>query len=125
MNRWGAVDEVFAYRDRLWPESLPELPLGRLLIYFPDAQLSDGAAEAASEGFFDVHNAPPWGSWVAYFEDRASESPYSSYLLAWVPETLVALAAAGIDVNPEQCIVWLDDAPVALREVIPCVLEAG
>jgi hypothetical protein len=31
---------------------------GRLLVYFPDADLFDGAAEVASRGFFDVHNAP-------------------------------------------------------------------
>jgi hypothetical protein len=33
---------------------------GRLLAYFPDDDLSDGAAEAETNGFFDVHNTPPW-----------------------------------------------------------------
>jgi hypothetical protein len=32
---------------------------GRLLAYFPDADLSDGAAEVESRGFFDVYNTPP------------------------------------------------------------------
>ena len=41
-NRWDAVDQVAAYRDGLRAESMPErLPPGRLLIYFPDAELTD------------------------------------------------------------------------------------
>lgn len=37
---------------------------GRLLAYFPDDNLTDGAAEEDSEGFFDVHNVPPCDTWV-------------------------------------------------------------
>lgn len=33
---------------------------GRLLLYWPDQSLADGAAEYASIGFFDVDNTPPW-----------------------------------------------------------------
>jgi hypothetical protein len=37
---------------------------GRLMVYFPDAALADGAAEVQSRGFFDVHNTPPWDTWI-------------------------------------------------------------
>jgi hypothetical protein len=92
---------------------------GRLLVYFPDADLSDGAAEVESGGFFDVCNVPPWDTWVAFFQDaeHADES-YARYLIAWVPPALVELATAGIEVNPEGCIAWLDDTRCAIRPVL-------
>jgi hypothetical protein len=86
------------------------------LVYFPDDDLADGAAEAESEGFFDVHNAPPWDTWVAMVEDEASGQP-RPYLLSWVPPAFLELAQAGISVNPEECIRWLDDADVAMRQI--------
>jgi hypothetical protein len=89
-----------------------------LLVYHPDANLADGAAELESRGFFDVHNAPPWGTWIGFFDDRRPDHSFSCYLLAWVPEALVAAAGAGIDVNPEACIVWFADANVTLRSVV-------
>ena len=72
----------------------------------------------ASEGFFDVHDAPPWGTWVGYFEDSGPGPDRKSYLLEWVPERLVDLANAGIDVNPVQCIAWLSDVQVEVRSII-------
>jgi hypothetical protein len=71
---------------------------GRLLIYVPVENLADGAAEYASKRYFDVENAPPWDTWVAY-SDRT--------LLSWVPAELIALVQQGIDVNPEECIRWM------------------
>jgi hypothetical protein len=61
-----------------------------VLVYFPDDDLADGAAEVESEGFFDVHNAPPWDTWLTMVEDtgRSEKNPY---LLAWVPNELVRL----------------------------------
>jgi len=87
---------------------------GRLLLYFPDDDLADGAAETASNGFFDLHNTPPWDTWVALFDFRFLEDEEkepggrTSYLIAWVPSPLIALAGRGIDVNPGGCIAWLD-----------------
>jgi hypothetical protein len=72
---------------------------GRLLLYFPVENLADGAAQVASNGFFDVDNIPPWDTWVHY-SDRT--------LVSWVPQILIPLAQAGIDVNPEECIRWSD-----------------
>jgi hypothetical protein len=90
---------------------------GRLLVYFPDDDLADGAAEAESDGFFDVHNAPPWDTWVGIFEDskRQERNPY---LLSWVPPAFVDRAQRGIDVNPEECILWLNDCDVVVRQLL-------
>lgn len=95
----------------------PDMFGGRLLVYFPDADLADCAAMAESEGFFDEHNVPPWDTWISFFDDKSpSGRGYDRYLLAYVPHELIGHVARGIRVNPEECIVWLDDAEVALRE---------
>lgn len=97
-------------------ESMPDLRGGRLMVYFPDADLCDGAAEIESEGFFDLYNTPPWDTWVLYCTDRRPDSlSCEAYLLAYVPAPLVDLANVGIIVNPEQCIQWLSDTDVTLR----------
>jgi hypothetical protein len=94
----------------------PSLGGGRLVVYFPDDDLADGAAEVQSRGFFDTYNAPPWDTWVAMVEDGPADRP-RPYLVSWVPPELVALAQSGIDVNPERCIRWLADADVVMRDV--------
>jgi hypothetical protein len=97
-----------------------DLQGGRLLVYFPDAELSDGAAEAESGGFFDVFNAPPWSTWVAFAEDEGVDLDNFKrrYLVSYVPPVFLDACAAGIEVNPEECIVWLEDADVALRDLL-------
>lgn len=74
---------------------------GKLLLYAPDENLFDGAAEYSSRGFFDVDNIPPWDTWICLFEE---------YVLSWVPPQLLDLANAGIEVNPEQCILWAPES---------------
>jgi hypothetical protein len=85
-----------------------DLAGGRLLVYFPDDDLSDGAAEAETRGFFDVNNAPPWATWVGIFRDE--ENGGSDYLISWVPASLVDIVERGIAVNPEECIRWPGEA---------------
>jgi hypothetical protein len=87
----------------------------------PDQNLCDGASESATKGFFDVDNIPPWDFWVGYFVeaielDRPSYRGVREYLASWIPPSLVPLAQAGIDVNPEACILWLDDWDCPLRD---------
>jgi hypothetical protein len=92
---------------------------GRLLAYFPDAELFDGAALAATQGFFDLHSAPPWATWVGYFEEEAdSDSAYVKYLLAWVPERLIECATAGIAVDCTQSIQWVEDTRLEIRWIL-------
>jgi hypothetical protein len=90
---------------------------GRLLVYFPDENLFDGAAELESRGFFDVDNAPPWDTWVGLFHGKWNAfSSSSDHLISWVPPTFIDLVDRGIYVNPEQCICWLDDTDLAVAE---------
>ena len=93
----------------------PDLEGGRLLTYFPDADLCDGAAELETDNFFDVFNCPPWDTWVGFFNDNLGDASYGRYLLAYVPEQLVPLVESGILVNPEECIMWLTNSDVKLK----------
>jgi hypothetical protein len=72
---------------------------GKLLLYIPCENVSDGASRYASNGFFDLYDCPPWDTWLQY-SDRT--------LISWVPEILFPLAQAGIDANPVECIKWAD-----------------
>ncbi len=106
-------------RSACSPASHAEVPLrsleeGRLLAYQPDMDLACGAAQAASRGFFDVDNAPPWDTWVAMVQESGADA--IPYLVSWVPRQFVSLAQKGIEVNPECCIVWLEDAGVELAK---------
>jgi hypothetical protein len=101
-----AVWSVCRFRESMLAGASGEGEDGRLLVYFPDAELSDGAAEKASKGFFDVYNCPPWDTFVAFHEAPASVS-FGNTVVAWVPSALVAVADRGVSVNPEQCIQWL------------------
>jgi len=108
-------------------DEFTELEGGRLMVYFPDANLCAGAAEQESRGFFDVENTPPWDTWVALGMDRkpVGDSAYQIYLVAWVPSMFVDLAAAGIEANPEKCINWVDQANItALDELLVHPLTA-
>lgn len=90
---------------------------GRLLVYFPDANLADGAAEVESRGFFDVDNAPPWDTWIALADEGPdADISWRQYVVAWVPPSLLPCAADGIAVNPEECIAWLDERAVRARD---------
>jgi hypothetical protein len=86
---------------------------GRLLFYNPYENLSDGAAEAETSGFFDADNCPAWETWVHFVYSSQDESDHlwwhRAYLISWVPPQLVELVDKGINVNPEECIHWAED----------------
>lgn len=94
---------------------------GRLLVFFPDEETADGGAEAQTGGYFDIHNTPPWDTWVGFFDDL-HETPTGptmrSYLLAYVPAVFVPHVGRGIFVNPEECIQWLEDSETALAALV-------
>jgi hypothetical protein len=83
---------------------------GRLLVYYPDEELADGAAEEASGGFFDVENVPAWDTWVGLYQDERGED----YLVSWVPPSFREIVGEGIRVNPEECIHWISETDVPL-----------
>lgn len=123
-NRWNALHDVGALRRALLPRdhTVKEPSAGRFLVYFPDADLCDGAAAAASEDFFNDYNCPPFGTWIGYFDDTTDEGTaapdYSGYLVCWVPEQFLELAKAGVSANPEACIRWLDETDVRVRPAL-------
>jgi len=103
-----------AVRSAIPVRSIEELGSGRLLLYFPDANLADGAAEVETGGFFDVDNVPPWDTWIGLFRDESADISFVEYLVSWVPAEFVELVERGIYANPEDCILWLADSHVAL-----------
>jgi hypothetical protein len=101
-NRPVIVEALCAKRAELlrqcdaYPKFISsELAEGKLLIYGPDDNVDDGASQQQSRGYFDGKDAPPWDTWVCYF-DR--------HLISWVPPSLLELVQAGIATNPVDCI---------------------
>jgi hypothetical protein len=114
LRKWLCDD-----RARLDPEVRRALPVaarndladGDLLLYLPDQQLADGAAEQASDGFFDMDNTPPCDSWVALVREPRADRSSRDHLICYVLAELRGTAQRGIDANLEGCILWLRDAP--------------
>lgn len=94
---------------------------GRFLVYLPDLELFDGVAEAETSGFFDVHNTPPHDTWIAMVAGEENRRD-DDFLLSWVPPPFVDLVNDGIEVNPEECILWLEDLD---HPIVPVVREFG
>jgi hypothetical protein len=115
-SRHEVVDSVCRARHIAlgWPRPRPitDLAGGRLLAYEPDVNLADGAAMVATGGYLDVDNVPPWDTWVDYVD----EVDGASYLVSWVPPSFVESVSDGVEANPEQCIWWLDEGPMAFGE---------
>lgn len=115
-SRADVVDSVLHQRSQLLSHRPPGggadgSSAGRLLVYFPDANLCDGAAMEASRDFFDTDNTPPWDTWVGlvHTTNHRYNASFATALICWVPEALAADADAGVRVNPEECILWLDE----------------
>lgn len=94
----------------------PRTPLvgGCLLIYDYNASTSDGAANLATQGFINDDNEPAWDTWIAYvMGDPVNGSryyhPFDSYLLSWVPDSLVEVVQHGMDCNSDVCQHWITD----------------
>jgi hypothetical protein len=105
-DRAATVEELCHRRAELLRDvgAYPEvedfdLANGKLLRYEPDYNVSDGAAQDITQGYFDLNDTPPWDTWVCFIQPS---------LISYVPEPLVSLAQSGIDVNPVDCIGWID-----------------
>ena len=102
--RHDAVDTLIKVRSSLLQSQygsqnlpFPDADEGKVLIYTPSENVSDGTSEYSSNGFFNENDAPPWDTWFHY-SDRQ--------LLSWIPAGFVPFAQKGIDVNMVQCIEW-------------------
>ena len=115
-DRQVLVDMVRAKRSRLLTGRTPkaaELPKeGNLLIYYPDLTLSDGAAQLASEGFFDADNEPPWDTWVfcGRYDGFNNPEDYGTFLLSCIPRDFRHRVNRGIQINPERCLEWAKES---------------
>lgn len=124
MHRADVVKWLCADRARAIPNvreirasrSRDDLVEGNLLLYLPDQQLADGAAQDASGGFFDVNNTPACDTWVALIRDENISS--RDQLICFVPREMRAVVQRGIDVKPEGCILWLRDSTSAAAAAV-------
>lgn len=83
---------------------------GYFLCYWPEVNLSHGAAEVETRGFFDLDTVPLSDFWAAWIPSQFDERPdYAGggLLLAWIPTNWLERVDLGVCVNPEQCIAWL------------------
>ena len=103
----------------------PDLAGGRILVYGPDEEMSDGAAEIESFGYLDINNCPPWDTWIALTEFADAKRGRAAHLFSWVPPGFVPLVQDGIDADPVDSISWLADwkAPAA-SELIDALRSA-
>lgn len=130
-SRESAIQHVARERSWLLHDRRPfpaftNGAVGKLLVYEPDMNLADGAAQVASAGFFDVDNIPPWDTWLGHLRRAAAThrpageqagdteelwcpAERSFLLISWVPTQFLELAGKGIWANPEQCINWAVD----------------
>jgi hypothetical protein len=119
----AAVLELVEARERLllqieWASGAPRPEPGRLLVCEVNMGLGDGLSEAHSRGFFDAADLPPWDTWlIAYGKTRKSEpgEPLES-LIAWVPESLVGYARAGIAAHRSGSLQFVDEGANGLAE---------
>jgi hypothetical protein len=111
------VEELATRRSQLLEDEriiAPDPGLsGALVAYDPWANLFDGAANEASQGYFDADNVPPWDTWTWFVREANTEGRWASYLVSWVPSAFLARARAGVDANPEGCIAWVSDLRTA------------
>lgn len=83
-------------RRELGPGPFPHRA-GRIVCVDPGRQLSDGGPEAASLGWFDADNVPPWDTWISY--DKG-------LLRAWVPARAAPMVQQGIEACGDSSIFW-------------------
>ena len=74
---------------------------GRILVAEVDSSVTDGASEAESDGFIDIHDCPPIDTWFYKTQNKTGRIFY-----AWIPEQFVELTQNAIDVNMLECFTW-------------------
>lgn len=86
------------------PEAVDAVLRSKLLIYEPLETVVDGVSEAASMGFYDLHDAPPWDTWFLYQDGK---------VFCCIPDFAIHRAQAGIEINVVDCIHWGDWSSLA------------
>lgn len=60
-----------------------------------------------------------------FLENGRSQQSTRRYLLCYVPALLIGAADAGIEGNPESCIVWLDQTDASIRQRVKALTSSG
>ncbi len=114
------VSRLVDNRSRLLARRSAHIPSrmsGRLLCYYQEVSLGDGFAGAASAGYLDPDEVPPWDTWVFYSRvdfERHHRDKYST-LYSWVPEELVEFVDRAIREDSVECLVWGEKLEALLR----------
>lgn len=94
-----------------------EMP-GRILVTTAiEESVVDGAASAASSGWFDGNDLPPWDTWFAYARLNTRRFTERETLFSFVPWSSEAAAEQGLKVNPVDCIEWATEEDLRALEV--------
>lgn len=63
-----------------------------------------GLSPSESNGYIDYEDMPGWDTWFHIYEN----SEFGACILSWVPPSFIPLAQAAIDVNPVDCIKFVN-----------------
>ena len=80
-------------------------PSDRILAFLPLDSLFHGSSPPECDGFIDVDEIPPWGTWIVLAGEM---------LLSWVPASMGAGVDSAIRCNPEESIRWASEQPQPL-----------
>jgi hypothetical protein len=97
-----SVSSVNSRRRRLLKDADRPAVRGRIIAFWPQQVIADGISEAASSGFFDADDCPPWDTLFASVQEASL-----TVVLAYVPKILLAHADAGIHANMLKSIQWV------------------
>ncbi|GEM_PF-2435714 len=123
-ERYAAVEELVHTRASLllqrgqYPTSMQGRNLlagGRLV--FTDVNNCNSRSNAVgnSAGFFDYYDCPPWDTWLIYMKNddeslrHVRSAAWRSFLISWIPPSLMDLAKAGIDNTLTGNVAWAED----------------
>ena len=102
-------------RNRMKPAC--DLAGGRLLICTSATEsIPDGHVSAASRGFYDEDDLPPWDTWLYYIQPDKEiivRSYQPEYLVSWVPKTWIELATIGVKEHFLDCMRWAEQTDIA------------
>lgn len=103
-----------------------DLAGGRLLLYDPCGTDSSGGSWATSSGLFDGEDAPPWDCWIAFVHQEFKWLPdwpprrpeWETFVVSWIPPTLLAVAEEGIQGVVMDCVIWADDTGMPITGLL-------
>jgi hypothetical protein len=113
--RSALFEASFRRKYTAWKKPVPPLPSGlaggRLLVFYPGSAIWDPAAEVESNGYFNGITIPAWDTWVysgVEVVSRSNGDKDIEYLICWIPPQILEWVDNGIEVDPTECIEWLD-----------------